>query len=753
MNILNDFNFSLLENFSSSAEGEYSKYVKDHIKNVQKAYEYIKENIPELLEDLEISVEEMDEQIKEHDRSKFGPDEFSQYAEHWYGKIENGKRCEKDDESKEYLDAWKHHYKNNPHHEEFWGKKKDVPYSCLLEMLCDWWAFSFKKGDLYEITEFWREKKGEKSKHLSENSIKRIDEMIEKLALNLQKYSNADLNSLSEALNTLTESSLFNIKSIINTNQFDAVEKLIKGSQKILIVRHISPDADAIGAAKSMKDAIESKYPKKTVILGSETTREDLTKDDLLIILDLGVKERIAAEYLGDPKTVRIDHHKTGMPADVAIELPDSGSTCELITLFLKDQKYQIPKKMAEDLFKGIITDTGRMQYSLSDTTLAAMSILRDLGIDYKKIYNKMYVKDDISIKSKAYILSNYKKTPNGVAYLFLDHERTSKAGIDMHKTAQQVYEMGEIKGCPIWVIISEKNKNNLTMRVRSRVIPINKIAAEFGGGGHDNAAGIKVKNRDEVKEVLKRLDRALVEFNSKNNYILETIDVKKEYDGRTLEIELDADADLGDQESHKIKSKNAVLKLKRKGNLLDIEVDIDTDIREKNDENIKKYNEKLKHDIEHAKKMGVPKNIPEVLFDALSELSEKQIGAFLIFEKDQSLDKYCKNGTKMNCPISEDIFMSIFYPGTEVHDGATIIKDGIIKYSSVFLQNIASDSFDEHYGARHRAAMGLSKQTDAFCIVVSEETGNISFAIDGKLTIVNDSKEKFIKLFNKESN
>lgn len=522
-NILEDFNFSLLENFSTSAEGEYNQYLKNHIHGVKDAYNYIKENIPELLEKLEISIEEMDKQIEMHDKSKYSPDEFSQYADHWFGKIENGKRVKKDEHSPEYDSAWKHHYENNPHHEEYWGKDKDMPYSCILEMICDWWSFSFKKGDLYEIISFWHDKRGEKSVYMSEKTMKTIDNILEIIALHLQKYSNIDLNSLSEALKniTLTESTKFNIKNIIETQKFKEIEKLIHGSQKILIVRHISPDADAIGAAKTLKLAIEKKYPKKEVILGNENSREELTQKDLLIILDLGVKERIAAEYIGNPKTIRIDHHLTGMLADVVIELPDAGSTCELITLFLEEQKYQIDKKMAELLFKGIITDTGRMQYSLSDTTLAAMSILKNIGIDYKKIYNQMYVKDDISIKSKAYILSNYKTTPNGVAYLFLDRERTSKAGIDMNKTSQQVYEMGEIKGCPIWVIISEKNRENITMRVRSRVVPINKIANEFGGGGHDNASGIKVSSREEVKKVLMRLDSELLNYKKSNGKLL----------------------------------------------------------------------------------------------------------------------------------------------------------------------------------------------------------------------------------------
>lgn len=64
------------------------------------------------------------------------------------------------------------------------------------------------------------------------------------------------------------------------------------------------------------------------------------------------------------------------MSADVVLEMPEAGSTCELITLFLLDQGYDITKNMADGLFKGIIADTGRMQYSLSQTTLAALSIL-----------------------------------------------------------------------------------------------------------------------------------------------------------------------------------------------------------------------------------------------------------------------------------------------------------------------------------------------------------------------------------------
>ena len=123
-----------------------------------------------------------------------------------------------------------------------------------------------------------------------------------------------------------------------------------------------------------------------------------------------------------------------------------------------------------------------------------------------------MYVKDDVSLKGKSYILGNYKTTPNGVAYLYLDRERARQAGVDFEKTGIQVYEMSEIKGSPIWVVIMDRGNGRYNMRLRSRIISIDKIANEFGGGGHSNACGVSVNSKDEVKRVLMRLDTYLKE-------------------------------------------------------------------------------------------------------------------------------------------------------------------------------------------------------------------------------------------------
>jgi len=79
------------------------------------------------------------------------------------------------------------------------------------------------------------------------------------------------------------------------------------------------------------------------------------------------------------------------------------------------------------------------------------------------------------------------------------------------------VYELAEIRDCPIWVILRENSHGEINLRVRSRTVSISQIAHLFGGGGHDNAAGIKVKSREEAKKVLTKLDDYLKEMKIKN--------------------------------------------------------------------------------------------------------------------------------------------------------------------------------------------------------------------------------------------
>ncbi|MDD8049246.1 MAG: diadenylate cyclase CdaA [Thomasclavelia sp.] len=125
---------------------------------------------------------------------------------------------------------------------------------------------------------------------------------------------------------------------------------------------------------------------------------------------------------------------------------------------------------------------------------------------------------------------------------------------------------------------------------------------------------------------------------------------------------------------------------------------------------------------------------IMDELVDAITKLSETQTGALITFERKQSLMDYINTGTKINADIKSELFNTIFWEGTPLHDGAAIICDNRIVCAAAFFPPTKQE-LSPLYGARHRAALGISEVTDALTVVVSEETGTISFAIDGKLT------------------
>ena len=121
---------------------------------------------------------------------------------------------------------------------------------------------------------------------------------------------------------------------------------------------------------------------------------------------------------------------------------------------------------------------------------------------------------------------------------------------------------------------------------------------------------------------------------------------------------------------------------------------------------------------------------------DAVQMLSQNKIGAIMTFERDVSLEDYIKNGVRIHTPVSTAILTTIFYPGTTLHDGACIIRGNTIEAASVFYTP-ATKALRGKFGARHRASLGISEVSDAITVVVSEETGRVSFAMHGELQAV----------------
>lgn len=125
-----------------------------------------------------------------------------------------------------------------------------------------------------------------------------------------------------------------------------------------------------------------------------------------------------------------------------------------------------------------------------------------------------------------------------------------------------------------------------------------------------------------------------------------------------------------------------------------------------------------------------------EAICDSCVELSASCTGALIVVERQVRLGEQIETGTILNATPSKEVFGNIFYPKTPLHDGAVIMRDGIILAAACFLPKPAKDALiNKKLGSRHRAAIGMSENSDAIVIVVSEETGQISVALNGELT------------------
>ena len=155
-----------------------------------------------------------------------------------------------------------------------------------------------------------------------------------------------------------------------------------------------------------------------------------------------------------------------------------------------------------------------------------------------------------------------------------------------------------------------------------------------------------------------------------------------------------------------------------------------------------------------------------DAVVQAVYKLSETRTGALIVFEREMSLNDIIATGVKLDSAVSKELLENIFVVDTPLHDGAVIIKGGriaaaatilpltarddlavkgnIVAAAATILPLTARDDLDREYGTRHRAALGVSEETDAIVVVVSEETGKVSLVIDGK--IIRGLNEEILK-------
>lgn len=153
-----------------------------------------------------------------------------------------------------------------------------------------------------------------------------------------------------------------------------------------------------------------------------------------------------------------------------------------------------------------------------------------------------------------------------------------------------------------------------------------------------------------------------------------------------------------------------------------------------------KLVNSFLKHEIT---------NFMDALLEALEDLSSTKTGALIVFEKDTGLKGIIETGLTLRADITKELLISIFNKNSPLHDGAVVIRDNLVEAATCFLPLTQNPNLPHELGTRHRAAIGVTEESDALVLIVSEETGKISVASNGILTrdlTIKEIKEKLQK-------
>mgnify|MGYP001039970547 FL=1 len=136
-----------------------------------------------------------------------------------------------------------------------------------------------------------------------------------------------------------------------------------------------------------------------------------------------------------------------------------------------------------------------------------------------------------------------------------------------------------------------------------------------------------------------------------------------------------------------------------------------------------------------------------EVIVKASTRMGSSKTGALIVIERNNNLDFLVETGDDMNIKVTQPILESIFFKNSPLHDGAIIISNNVIKATRVILPVNNEKNIPSHFGLRHRAAIGITEKTDALALVVSEESGQISYVTNGEFVIYTDTQDLIDKI------
>lgn len=308
------------------------------------------------------------------------------------------------------------------------------------------------------------------------------------------------------------------------------IYRAIRRYDRIVVFRHIKPDYDALGTQMGFVTFLKDNFPNKEIhFVGDDhvtftprlfpyaerLSNEWFDKPFLGIVVDVGDNDRIAdprfakASYL-----IKVDHHpcKSEIARHPLLDLKSAAASEMVTDLLLNFPKTTLSKEAAHYLYIALVGDSGRFMYS--DTTAHTFAIAQAListGISITDIYLAMYEKKLDDLKVTAYILNHFAVSPHGVAYYLLDAKVQEDLKITSERGKENVNLFANIDGINAWCSITEDpNPKDWCWRIsiRSKKQDISGVAFKWGGGGHAQASGARIKDLAELDAFIGDLDK-----------------------------------------------------------------------------------------------------------------------------------------------------------------------------------------------------------------------------------------------------
>ncbi len=304
----------------------------------------------------------------------------------------------------------------------------------------------------------------------------------------------------------------------------------IKEFDRIMIHMHIRPDGDCYGAGFGLKNIIKESFPEKEVYVVGESAdyvdfvgtpdkvEDEMFKDALSIVVDTASEDRVSDQRFKLAKyVIKIDHH---IPVSdygdlIYVDTTRPATAQIILEFYLKFQEeLKINMQAATALYTGIVTDTGRFRFrSVTADTFIAVAHLLEYGLDFVDILTRLSAKSESLMKLQGYVLLNFQKTENGVAYIKMTPEVINQFDVSLEEATSLVNELSTLEDCPVWMLFAEYENNIVRARLRSKGPAIDKLANKYDGGGHALACGANLGTWDKTDELLKDADELVKEY------------------------------------------------------------------------------------------------------------------------------------------------------------------------------------------------------------------------------------------------